>query len=393
MEDTIRLYDNDAYACEFTATVVKCTKSEIKSGKDTIPGYNVILDQTLFFPEEGGQSPDKGTINEIDVLDVQIKNNVITHFVKEEIPSGTEIKGKINWTHRFNNMQQHSGEHIFSGLVHNKFGYDNVGFHLSDQIVTMDFNGVLSPEDVSNIEFEVNKIISENRKITVTYPSKEELANMDYRSKIEIKGQVRIVTIEETDVCACCAPHVRMTGEVGMLKVMSTSNYKGGVRISILCGFRALEAFREKSAIVNDLTTYLTTGQENLLDTVTKLKSNNQSLNSELAKLKQKALEDKLASISSDQKDVIIFESGLDTKIIRNVVNSLMELHEGVCGIFVGDDENGYNYVVGSNNVDCKEIANTMREKLNAKGGGNNKMIQGSVTAKSDAIAEIIISR
>lgn len=209
---------------------------------------------------------------------------------------------------------------------------------------------------------------------------------MEYRSKIEIDGQIRIVTVTGYDVCACCAPHVRKTGEIGGLKVMSVQNYKGGVRVSILCGFRMLEAFREKSKIINDLTNFLTTGQENLVDTVTKLKNNNQTLSSQLASAKQALLEQKLSDIPASEKDVIIFESGIDTKIVRNVINKLMEEHDGICALFVGDDSSGYNYVIGSKTVDCKEIANCLREKLGAKGGGNCQMIQGSVNAAQDAI-------
>lgn len=390
--ETIRLYDEDAYATSFTGTVLSC-KEVTKSDKTY---YDVILDKTLFFPEEGGQSPDKGTLGKVDVLDVQIKNGIITHTLSAPLDEGASVEGEIDWKHRFSNMQQHSGEHIFSGIVHNRFGFDNVGFHLSDQIVTMDFNGVMSAEQIADIEYEVNNAISKNVDIIVSYPSKEELKALEYRSKIEIEGQVRIVTVTGYDVCACCAPHVRKTGEIGGLKVMSIQNYKGGVRISILCGFRMLEAFREKSAIINELTNFLTTGQENLLDTVTKLKNTNQALSSQLASVKQAALEQKLADIPAGQKDVIVFESGIDTKIVRNVVNGLMENHDGVCALFVGDaasdsEDAQYNYVIGSKTVDCKELANTLRTQLGAKGGGNSQMIQGSVCASAKNISECLL--
>ena len=375
--NTVRLYDRDAYARVFEATVISC--QEIT--KEDRRLYEVVLDQTLFFPEEGGQSPDKGVINDIQVTDVQINNEIITHYLESAIPAGSKVMGRIDWAHRFNNMQQHSGEHVFSGIVHKKFGYDNVGFHLSDQVVTMDFNGVLTAEQVAEIEWEVNQAIAQNVEIVISYPSKDELASIKYRSKIDIEGQVRIVTVTGYDVCACCAPHVRRTGEIGGLKVMSLQNYKGGVRISILCGLRALEAFREKCSIVSDLTAFLTTGQENLVTTVQKLKASNQSLSSELSAAKQQLLNQKLSDIPEDQANVIIFESGIDTKIVRNVVNGLVKKHSGVCGLFVGSDSEGYSYVIGSSSQDCKILANTLREKLGAKGGGSPQMIQGSVKA------------
>ena len=217
MDATIKLYDQDAYAVKFTAKVLSC-RENIEKNRTT---YETVLDQTHFFPEEGGQSPDKGTINGVEVLDVQIKKDVIFHTLKAPLTEGSKVEGEIDWTHRFSNMQQHSGEHIFSGLVHGKFGYDNVGFHLSDQSVTMDFNGILSDTEVREIEQKVNECIARNIEIEVTFPSKELEKQLEYRSKIEIEDQIRIVTIPGFDVCACCAPHVRRTGEIGILKVLN----------------------------------------------------------------------------------------------------------------------------------------------------------------------------
>ena len=349
---TVRLYDQDAYATKFEAEVLACEEVEKKEGKV----YQVWLDQTLFFPEEGGQSPDMGTIDCIKVLDVQIKDEVITHTLAAPLAVGTMVKGVVDWKHRFYNMQQHSGEHIFSGIVHNRFGYDNVGFHLSDSIVTMDFNGVITAEDIEKIETEVNQAIIENIPVEVSYPTKEELKVLEYRSKIEIEGQVRIVTIPGYDVCACCAPHVRRTGEIGMLKVMNVQSYKGGVRISILCGFRALEAFRQKADIITELMAQFSTNQEALVENVTKLKNTNQTMKNQLASAKQELMEYKVAAIPEDSENAILFESDLDTPVVRNVVNGLVEQFTGICAVFVGNDESGYQFIVGSKNKDCRAI-------------------------------------
>lgn len=384
---TKKLYDLDAYATEFDAKVISCEQVEEKDR--TV--YHVLLDQTLFFPEEGGQSPDKGVLGGCNVLDVQIKKDIITHTVDAPLEAGASVHGKIDWKHRFNNMQQHSGEHIFSGTVHRKFGYDNVGFHLSDNIVTMDFNGVITEQEASEIEYEVNEIIAKNLPVQVTFPSKEELADMEYRSKIEIEGQVRIVTIPDVDVCACCAPHVRQTGEIGMLKIMSLQSHRGGVRISILCGFRALEAFREKDKIVTTLANAFSTNQEKLPELVEKLQNLNQELKYQLADAKQKLMAVKMAEIPAEQETVILFESGIDTPVMRNVVNELVEKHSGICGIFVGTDEEGYNFIIGSSQKDCREIAAELREKTGARGGGSAKMIQGSVKEKEAVIREILL--
>jgi alanyl-tRNA synthetase len=386
MIQTKKLYDLDAYAIEFKATVLSCEEIQLE-GRNV---YQVILDQTLFFPEEGGQSPDKGTIGKVQVLDVQIKEEVITHTLEEPVEVGEVVQGILDWKHRFSNMQQHSGEHIFSGLVNKRFGYDNVGFHLSDQIVTMDFNGVLTEKEAADIEYAANEAIIKNLPVQVTFPSKEELADMNYRSKIEIDGQVRIVTIEGVDVCACCAPHVKKTGEIGMLKIVNMQNYKGGVRISILCGFRALEEYRQKTAVLSELTSSLSANQDSLVEAVTKLKNMNQSLKTELAVAKQEYMEAKLKEIPKDQENVYLFENNLDPQVMRNAVNQLVSEHSGICGIFTGDDEEGYRYIIGSSTKDTRTVATTLREKLGAKGGGSAAMVQGSVVAKRETIVSLV---
>ena len=386
LSKTIRLYDADAYQTEFEATVLACEEVEKKDGRV----YQVWLDQTLFFPEEGGQSPDMGTIDGVEVLDVQIKNEVITHTLAAPLTVGATVKGVVDWKHRFYNMQQHSGEHIFSGIVHNRFGYDNVGFHLSDSIVTMDFNGVITPEEITEIEEKVNQAIIENIPVEVTYPSKDELEELDYRSKIEIEGQVRIVTILGYDVCACCAPHVRRTGEIGSLKVMNVQSYKGGVRVSILCGFRALDAFRQKADIITELMAEFSTSQDAILDNVKKLKGANQTMKNQLAAAKQELMEYKVSAIPEDSENAILFEADLETPVVRGVVNGLVEKFAGISAVFVGNDENGYQFIVGSKNKDCRQIAATLREKLSARGGGSDKMIQGSVAATQLQIEELL---
>ena len=324
-QETIRLYDNDAYATEFEAAVLSC---EPKADTDNL--YEVVLQikngviihtvDIAVTENEAGSEPDKTRNDKTNIDKTKL----------DKISAGSHISGKIDWQHRFYNMQQHSGEHIFSGIVHSRFGFENVGFHLSDSVVTMDFSGVISPEDIADIEREVNVAITKNIHVEVTYPSKMELESLEYRSKIEIEGQVRIVTVPGYDVCACCAPHVKRTGEIGMLKVMNYQNYKGGVRISILCGFRALEAFRQKSQIISELMGIFTTNQEAIIDNVTKLKALNQSLKSELGSAKAEILDYKIASLPTDIDNAILFEADLDSNAARNCVNKLVEKYSGV---------------------------------------------------------------
>lgn len=437
-QKTIKLYDTTPYETTFTATVLSCEKClndnkasqsqkrestqnvEQSIDKTIYTIYKVILDQTLFFPEEGGQSPDKGTINGMEVVDVQINNDVVEHYVALpaqiiETSAGTELQqtditdqftsssatapifpnatitGTIDWEHRFSNMQQHSAEHIFSGTVHRDYHLNNVGFHLSDNIVTMDFDGILTTEQIEDIEWKVNQAIAENVEIDARYPDKEELKKLTYRSKIEIDGPVRIVTIPGYDVCACCAPHVKRTGEIGILKVMTVQNYKGGVRISILCGFRALKAFREKNKVVSQLTNYLSTNQENVFDRVSQLKDTNQNLKLQIGILKQEAMLGKIETIPVEKENVILIEEDLDTAIVRNVVNALVEKHSGICGVFVGGDEEGYRFILGSKTKDCRETATQLREAFGAKGGGSQVMIQGSLAASKEKILSFFL--
>lgn len=397
MTETIKLYDGDAYATEFEADIISCEPNKADDKR-----FDIILNQTLFFPEEGGQSPDMGILGGYRVVDVQIKNGVITHTVETsagdccevekeaELAAGVHVQGKIDWQHRFYNMQQHSGEHIFSGIVHSRFGFENVGFHLSDSVVTMDFSGVISPEDIAEVEHEVNVAISKNIPIEVTYPSRAELAQLEYRSKIEIEGQVRIVTVPGYDVCACCAPHVKRTGEIGMLKVMNYQNYKGGVRVSILCGFRALEAFRQKCDIISELMGIFTTNQEAIVDNVTKLKAVNQSLKSELGTAKSALLDYKVAELPADTDNAVLFECGIDTNTARNCVNALVEKYSGFSAFFMGNDEEGYSFIIGSKNADCNTVAAALRNKLGARGGGKPVMVQGSVKAVKSEIEEVL---
>lgn len=416
-QKTIKLYDTTPYETTFTATVLSCEecydhnvghalgKQEVTNavqapGKQGVPQqspdadqpsqkvYRLILDQTLFFPEEGGQSPDKGVISNAEVLDVQLNQDIIEHYVTVPFEKGTPITATIDWNHRFSNMQQHSGEHIFSGIVHRDYHLNNVGFHLSDNIVTMDFDGVLSAEQIEDIEWKVNQAIAENIEIDARYPAKEELEQLNYRSKMEIDGPVRIVTIPGYDVCACCAPHVKRTGEIGMLKVMTVQNYKGGVRISILCGFRALQAFREKNKVVSSLTNCLSTSQETLFERVSQLKEVNQELKIQIGILKQEAMLGKIETIPEHQKHVILFEDDLDTAIVRNVVNALVEKHEGNCAVFTGNDTEGYRFILGSRTVDCKETAASLREHFGAKCGGSQIMIQGSLDGRKEEILQ-----
>ena len=249
---TEKLYDKDAYASEFIASVVGIEKNA--DGKTIIE-----LDKTLFFPLEGGQNPDTGVLTdasgkEYNVIDVKIKDDVITHYIEGDcnLKAGDTVTGKIDFNHRFDLMQHHSGEHIFSGITYGKYGYNNVGFHLTEEICTIDVGGPLKEDEIKELEYLTNKAISENVPIITGYPSPEEIAKLEYRSKKEVKGPLRIVEVKGYDVCACCAPHVRSTGEVGSFHIVKYENYKGGVRLTVKCGLRAVREYQNYRQILTD---------------------------------------------------------------------------------------------------------------------------------------------
>ena len=230
---TIHLYDKDSSILEFDAVVLSCEQK----GEQ----YIVTLDQTAFFPEGGGQGADHGVLGGVNVLDAHEVKGEVLHLTDGQLTVGETVHGSVDAVRRLSMMQQHSGEHIFSGIVHQLFGYDNVGFHIGSEAVTMDFNGPLTDEDVLRVERMANEIVWKNIPVVTLLPSPEELANMEYRSKKALSGEVRIVTIAGADTCACCGTHVKYTGSIGQIKVLSCQKYKSGVRVSILCGMRALD--------------------------------------------------------------------------------------------------------------------------------------------------------
>lgn len=377
-----KLFYEDINITDFTATVVSCEPAE--DGKQ----YRVLLGATAFFPEEGGQSADKGTLNDLPVLDVQIKDDLIYHYVAKAIPAGSTVTGHVNWEQRFDFMQQHSGEHIVSGLVHNRFGYNNVGFHLSNNEVTLDFNGELTAEQLKEIEFRANEIIYQNLPVEITYPSKEELSRLSYRSKIEIEGQVRIVTIPGVDVCACCAPHVATTGAIGMIKITSCQSHRGGVRLTILCGKRALEDYNKKQDSVTAVSVALSAKQELIADAVLKLKEDILRQKERTNALQAQYLSLCISTLPdpAQTKNAVLFVDPMDTIAIRNTVNELVERYTGYCAVFAGSEAEGYQFIAGSKLADCKLLAQTLRTEFGAKCGGNTPMIQGSIIASKEHI-------
>lgn len=379
---TDKLYYESSHRKDFEAQVISCEPEG--------EGYKVVLDKTVFFPEGGGQYADTGILGGVHVLDAQEKNGIIYHYTDGALTPGEIVKGEIDWEKRFESMQQHSGEHIISGIVHGRFGYNNVGFHLGADYCTMDFDGPITKEQLKEIEEEANRIVYKNLNIEILYPTKEELKDLTYRSKIEIEGQVRIVNIPGVDICACCAPHVDRTGEIGNIKLVDMVSYKGGERITMLSGSRALADHQQKEESVKKISALLCAKDTEVAEAVEKLKEEQLDLKNQVSALKQKLLAYQAKEIDVTSELVKVFDSELSGNEPRELMNILLERGAKICAIFAGNDEEGYRYVIGSHSEDVRVISKKLNEAFQGRGGGKPQMVQGSLKGTAKNISEIL---
>ncbi len=374
---TEKIYDTNSYLTEFEAEVISCNEAD--------GYYKVILNKTAFFPEEGGQYSDKGTLGDSEVFDVQIENGEIVHYCRQSL-TGT-VTGKLNFERRFRNMQNHTGEHVISGLIHSLFGGENVGFHLGEDEVTCDYDIELNEEQLNKVEFLANEAVYKNLSVTGYYPSESELKNTEYRSKKEINEAIRIVKIGDVDCCACCAPHVKTTGEVGIIKILSSMKLRSGVRLFIACGKDAYLDYAEKHSQIKAVGALLASKGEDCAENVERLiKSNKEAvykINSLLAQIN----EIKLETIEKTDKTLLLFTSCTDKKQLIDLVNKAKEKSGSMCAAFGGDDTLGYTYIVYSEDEILPSFIKNMNTALSGRGGGRVPMCQGSVTASSNEIS------
>ena len=364
---TRKLYDENAYTVTFTAKVLSCE------------GNAVVLDATAFVPEGGGQAPDKGTLNGIPVTDVQISGGIITHICTSPLPVGETVEGVIDWKTRFDRMQQHSGEHILSGIVHAMKGYDNVGFHMGADFTTVDFSGKLTDEEISEIQKKANEAVTENRPIRAWYPAEEELPHLPYRSKKELTEAVRLVEIENTDLCACCAPHVRSTAEVCPIVILSREVIHGGTRLTMLCGSRAMEHI---SAVLEQNKTVSAALSAKPLETAAAVRRMAEELGNTKFQLSQtvKELHTALAEAHRGKGNVVLFRQSGDAGKLACAVS---ETCGGFCAVFV-KTEAGFRYAISGENV--RQLGQNLHAALGGKGGGKPELVQGSIPARQEDI-------
>ena len=378
LKDT--LYYKDPYIKVFKATVLSCEKD-----KDN---YLVILDNTAFYPEGGGQASDKGLIDGKEVIDVKERGNKIIHYLKEEIKVNKEVECVLDFEHRFIHMQSHTAEHIVSGLIHKHFGYDNVSFHMGE-VIQIDFNGPLSSDDILMIEDEANKVIYKNIDIETLWPDINELDDLEYRSKLDLKDDVRIIKISDIDMCACCGTHVSKTGEIGIIKILSSSKHKDGVRLEMLAGKRCFEYLRDIYEENHKISVMLSAEMNKTSEYVYKLKEDYKNKEFDYLKYMERYL-DNAESINLKDGVLCYFEENIDKNIIKKFTKKILD-KDDVHTVFFINSNNGKNdYLFMSKQMDLKAIVKVLNEELKGKGGGGIDIAQGYFESDKEAIVKAL---
>ncbi len=381
--DPRALYYQDSHKITFEARVLTCTEEKGR--------YLVTLDNTAFYPEGGGQPADQGILDGVNVLDVQEQDGAILHTCDGPLQPEQVVEGRIHWERRFDFMQQHSGEHILSGLIHAAYGFHNVGFHMGADTVTIDFDGMIPQEDIPALEAKVNEAIWKNFPVKTWFATEEELSRLPYRSKKQLSGVVRLVEFPGYDLCACCGTHVDNTGEIGLLKILSRVKFHQGVRIEMVCGGMAL---RYLSQVLEQNRMVCQTFSAKPLETGAAAKKAQEDI--ETLKYRVGALEnqifDTIAQAHQGAHNLVLFEDSISPDGLRRLADKLGAATTGFCFVLSGNDEEGYRFAANSKDQDLRSLAKEMNRTLHARGGGKPEFIQGSIPATKDAIEAFLAS-
>ncbi len=383
---TEKLYYSDPFLMDFTAAVLSCEM--------VMDAYQVILDRTAFYPEGGGQPADAGildggSLGGVSVRDVRERDGEIIHFCDRPIPVGAEVTGRVDWSVRFDHMQQHSGEHIVSGMICRQYGCENVGFHLGKDTVMIDFNVVIPAEDLPKIEWEANRYIWQDQAVEIELLSGEALAKKHYRSKKEIPGTVRIVTFPGADCCACCGTHVLRAGQVGLVKLLSCQKLREGVRIELLCGGRAANycaAVMEQNTGISQL---LSAKPLATLPAVERQQQELNTLRGRVLALEEESFTRKAAEHAGGG-DVVLFEGDMAPDSLRRLCDAVLRACGGRCAVFAGGEASGYKYAIGDGGRDVRPLVQELNRRLKGRGGGKAHFAQGSVFASKEEIDGVL---
>ena len=371
-----KLFYENSHLQEFTARVTGCRQTE--------KGWLVTLDATAFYPEGGGQACDIGTLGGVNVLDVREKENEILHLCDGALEVGSEVFGKIDWQHRFDLMQQHTGEHIVSGLLHEKFGYHNTGFHVGKNVMEVDFDGPISPEDLAQIERRANEAIWANLPVKCWIPEPEELPSVTYRTKRELPWPVRIVQVPGYDSCACCGIHVAHTGEVGLIKILTCVKFHGGIRLEMVCGNRA---YRYMTEVFEQNRLVSQTFSAKILETGEAARKMQEALTAEKLRTAnlQKQVFENIAAGFAGKENVLYFADALEPGQVRELAEKISKVCTGYCAVF-SEKEDGFSYCLATRDGDLRELGKALTASLNGRGGGKPNFQQGTVKADKTQI-------
>ena len=374
---TKKLYYEDCHMSHFQAQVTGCEKCE--------KGYEIRLDATAFYPEGGGQACDLGTLNGAQVLDVREREEEILHLCEAPLEVGSAVEGIIDYDRRFDLMQQHTGEHIVSGIINRRYGFHNVGFHMGSAMIEIDFDGVVPAEDLRSIEQEANSALWQNLPVRCWYPSEEELPHVFYRTKRALPWPVRIVQVPEFDSCACCGVHVARTGEVGLIKLFSVVPLRGGCRIEMSCGARAMKLLNQ-AFDQNRLVSQAFSAQ--WFETGEAARKMNEALSGEKFRMAQlqKRIFEMIAEDYVNFENVVHFEQDLDSAQVRMLADAIAQRCDGTVAVFSGTEEEGYAYAMVDHKNDLRTFGKEMTAALNGRGGGKPNFQQGRVAAKRQEI-------
>ena len=370
---TEKLYYQDSHLFTFEAAVLDCRKEK--------KGYSVVLDRTAFFPEGGGQFADTGVLGGVRVLDVHERGGEIRHCTDAPLEIGAHVEGIVDAGQRLRRMQNHSGEHILSGLVHNAYGFNNVGFHMGAECMIIDFSGELTWEQLTELETRANEVVRQNIPLHIWFPDANELQSLEYRSKLELTENVRIVEIPGVDRCACCAPHVERTGEVGIVKILDSQRHRGGVRVSVVCGLDALEDYRARQESVTEISRALSAKRGEVTRAVQRVLNEQQSMKERCDALSLALIRYMAEGEPETAGNILVFDATLGEIAQRELVNRLMEKAGGFAAVFCGSNEDGWRYIVGSRCLDLRAMSREINAAIQGRGGGTPQMIQGSARA------------
>lgn len=375
---TKKLYYEDGYQRDFKAKVIGC-----QMGKK---GWEIVLDQTAFYPEGGGQPADEGSLGDAEVSYVYIKDEVVYHVTDRPLEAGEEVEGHVNFEKRFDRMQQHSGEHILSGLINSKYGYNNVGFHLSSDYTTCDFDGELTREQVLELEKQANEAVYADVPIDCTIYDDSEVRERDYRSKLDLVGKIRLVTVPDYDTCACCGIHVKTTGEIGLIKCISSERHRGGTRITMLCGRRALRDYQVKQEIISEASRMLSAKPDMILSQLGKLQEELSLMKQKVTALSSELFEHKSQQLLETQEEYIYaYEKDLQGDGLRRFCLMLSEKTEKPVLVLTGE-EGHFKYALGAREKDMRPLNKLLTDTFKGKGGGKSELCQGNLAGSESEI-------